>query len=248
MTHIPTDAELHSLLENSERAELELLRDAVNAATNTILVTDPRQADNPIVFVNRGFERLTGYRTDEVLGKNCRFLQAGDTEQIGVLQLREAIAAREPVVVELRNYRRDGTLFWNELHVSPVIKHGHLLYFFGVQHDITARKELETLLSKAQESLLVQNIENKRDIAEKNRYVLQLARQMQHPLTTVLGFTDLLAEASKTAPLMNEGAQYTAIIKDSARTLETYLNNLLELLRPENDLITESPSSRPKER
>ncbi len=127
----------------SESDELTMLRDAVGAANNVVLLTDPNLPDNPIVYVNLGFEKLTGYSRDEVLGRNCRFLQAHDLDQLGVNQLREAIAKREGVRVELRNYRKDGTLFWNELYVTPIVRAGRLINFIGVQNDITVRKEVE---------------------------------------------------------------------------------------------------------
>lgn len=138
----------------SERDELRMLREAIQAANNVVLLTDPNLPDNPIVYVNQGFERLTGYSRDEVLGRNCRFLQGGDRGQPGVHLLRAAISGREPVRVELRNYRKDGALFWNELYVTPIWREGRARYFLGVQNDITALKEAQAgqaLMSQAVE-------------------------------------------------------------------------------------------------
>lgn len=97
-----------------------IVRRALEQTVNGVVVTDATQPDNPIVYVNRGFTRLTGYPVGEVLGRNCQFLQAGDREQTGVRQLREAVARAEEAVVVLRNYRRDGSLFWNRVELSPV--------------------------------------------------------------------------------------------------------------------------------
>ncbi len=126
-----------------EHEELLMLREAIEATNNTVVMTDPALPDNPIVFVNRGFETLTGYSREEVIGRNCRFLQGDDIGQPGVQQLREAISQGEFVCVELRNYRKDGTMFWNELYLSPVHRGGQIRYFFGVQNDVTRRKESE---------------------------------------------------------------------------------------------------------
>lgn len=128
----------------SEQDELVMLRDAVQATNNVVLLTDPGLPDNPIIYVNKGFEKLTGYARDEVLGRNCRFLQGDDHDQEGVAQLRKAIAKCESVQVELRNYRKDGSFFWNELYITPVFRDGKLVNFMGVQNDITARKMAET--------------------------------------------------------------------------------------------------------
>ena len=126
-----------------EHEELTLLREAVDAINNVIVITDPALPDNPIIFVNKGFESMTGYTRDEALGRNCRFLQADDHDQPGVHRLREAIAQGKYICVELRNYRKDGSMFWNELYLSPIYRGEELRYFFGVQNDVTSRKEAE---------------------------------------------------------------------------------------------------------
>lgn len=103
-----------------ERDELVMLRNVVHASNNVVLITDPNLPDNPIIYANRGFEALTGYRQDEVMGRNCCFLQGQDHRQKGVDDLRAAIRERRSVRVELRNYRKGGTLFWNELYGTPI--------------------------------------------------------------------------------------------------------------------------------
>lgn len=110
---------------------------AMRATHMPMLITDPRQPDNPIVFVNDAFAKLTGYSREETLGKNCRFLQGPGTNLEDVAKVREAIARRQPVEIELLNYRKDGSLFWNRLLISPVFNGGELSYFFASQFDIT---------------------------------------------------------------------------------------------------------------
>jgi PAS domain S-box-containing protein len=97
-----------------------LLDRAVAASSNGIVITDPKVPDNPIVYVNPAFEKISGYAADEVRGCNCRFLQADDRDQSAIDELREALAEERECRVVLRNYRKDGTPFWNELYVSPV--------------------------------------------------------------------------------------------------------------------------------
>jgi PAS domain S-box-containing protein len=119
---------------------------AVRATRMPMVITDPRQVDNPIVFVNEAFLRLTGFGRDEVMGRNCRFLQGADTDREVVRSIAAAVAGRRDIACELLNYRKDGTTFWNALFISPVLDEaGELLFFFSSQLDVTERrnKELE---------------------------------------------------------------------------------------------------------
>lgn len=145
-----------------------LLVRAVASASDGILITDPNQPDNPIVYANPAFSRITGYQFNEVIGCNCRFLQGADTDPQTVYQLRQAIAERREIKVTLLNYRKDGEPFWNELKLSPVFSEAQeLLYFVGIQTDITERKRAEeqirahaTLLDKSQDAILVLDTED----------------------------------------------------------------------------------------
>lgn len=124
---------------------------AVQTTRMPMIVTDPRLADNPIVFANAAFLAMTGYASDEIVGRNCRFLQGPDTDPNTVAEVREAIAARRDIAVEILNYRKDGYRFWNALFVSPVFNAaGELVYFFASQLDITRRREAEEELRQAQ--------------------------------------------------------------------------------------------------
>lgn len=117
---------------------------AIRGTRMAMIITDPRQDDNPIVFANDAFLLLTGYERDEVLGRNCRFLQGEGTDRADVAKLRAAIAAQLDINLDILNYRRDGTPFWNALYLSPVTNEaGELRYFFASQLDVTARKEAE---------------------------------------------------------------------------------------------------------
>lgn len=110
---------------------------AVNASSESILVTDPAQPDNPIVYANKAFERLTGYTSDEILGKNCRFLQGEGTDAKMVKQMRASIILANESKQMILNYRKDGSPFWNELMISPVKDDtGRLKYFLGIQHEV----------------------------------------------------------------------------------------------------------------
>jgi PAS domain S-box-containing protein len=127
--------------------KLRLLERAVTASTNSIVITDPNQPDDPLVYVNPSFEKTTGYTAEEALGRNCRFLQREDREQPALRELRAAVREGRHCTVVLRNYRKDGTLFWNELSVYPVRdEDGDVANFVGVQNDVTERVRAEEVL------------------------------------------------------------------------------------------------------
>jgi PAS domain S-box-containing protein len=121
-----------------------LLARAIAAVSDGVLITDPSQPDNPIIYSNPAFSRITGYQPEEILGRNCRFLQGSGTDPQTIAQMRTAIKHRQDVNVTLLNYRKDGQPFWNELKISPVFSNaGDLLYFVGIQTDVTERKRAE---------------------------------------------------------------------------------------------------------
>lgn len=110
-----------------------LLR-AVNASSESIVVTDATRDGNPIIFANKVFEELTQYSMDEIIGHNCRFLQGDDRDQPGINRIRSAVGFGTEINETLRNYRKDGSMFLNELTISPVLDaQGRLKYFIGVQ-------------------------------------------------------------------------------------------------------------------
>lgn len=132
----------------------DLLRRALSTAAEGITISDPSQPDNPLIYVNDGFQTLTGYTAEDVLGKNCRFLQGARTDPAASERIRTAIRAQRPCVVELVNHRKDGTPFWNRLSITPVRDaSGRVTHFIGVQSDITERKEAERALSQARDEL-----------------------------------------------------------------------------------------------
>lgn len=127
---------------------LKLTHHAMASTEHGIVVTDPNQPDNPIIYCNPEFQRMTGYAEHEILGRNCRFLQNDDRDQSALEPLREAIHRRQGCRVVLRNYRQNGEMFWNELLLSPVFNEsGELSNFVGEQTDVTARKHSELFLA-----------------------------------------------------------------------------------------------------
>lgn len=118
----------------------ELLAQAVDQSNEGITIADASKSNWPLIYVNAGFERMTGYKLAESLGKSGQFLQGTDTNQPEVSVLRAALQQGVACLVTLRNYRRDGSMFWNELSLSPIRNEaGILTHYIGIQHDVTAR-------------------------------------------------------------------------------------------------------------
>ena len=134
--------------------QLSLKDRALDVAAEGITIADARLPDRPLVYVNQGFERATGYPVAEVLGRNCRFLQGPDTDPRAVQEIRAAIDEQRPCVVEILNYRKDKTPFWNRLSITPVRdRTGDVTHFIGVQSDVTARRDAEDALRRTKDAL-----------------------------------------------------------------------------------------------
>mgnify|MGYP005994978581 CR=1 FL=1 len=151
-------------MKNTPRWDLKndrAIAEAVRHARIPLCISDPNIADNPIVFANDAFMSLTGYSRDEVIGKNCRFLQGAATTPESVAEIRRAIEGQCVETVEILNYRKDGTSFLNALQIGPIMDDdGQLIYFFGSQLDISEKREAEKRAQKLAEAELVHRLRN----------------------------------------------------------------------------------------
>lgn len=160
------------------KAQLELKDRALAATAEGITIADAGLPGNPLIYVNAGFERLTGYSAADVLGRNCRFLQGPGTDLDTVGVLRTAILEQREVTVQLLNYRKDGTPFWNRLSITPVRDaSGAVTHFIGIQSDVTGEKQAKDALEKANALLEAAGLAMKRD--------LQAAADVQRSLLPV---------------------------------------------------------------
>lgn len=128
----------------------QVLSAILDECVNGVTLADPDLEDAPIVYANKAFERLTGYDQEDIIGHNCRFLQGEDRDQAARHQISEAMKNHEGVEVTLRNYKKDGTLFFNHLKIVPLFdRKQRVIYYLGVQYDITdkinADQEIKTL-------------------------------------------------------------------------------------------------------
>ncbi|MDZ5605026.1 PAS domain S-box protein [Pseudomonas sp. RP23018S] len=131
-----------------------LLQSMVDASNDGIVVAEREGEDTILIYMNAAFARLTGYSPTEVLYQDCRFLQGDDRDQLARARIRRALAEHQPCREVLRNYRKDGQVFWNELSITPL--HDPIsqrTYYIGIQKDVTRQVELERQLVQAQAAL-----------------------------------------------------------------------------------------------
>ena len=166
MTLMSSDSAAGRRLDTEQaQAQLELKDRALAASAEGITIADAKLPDEPLIYANAGFERLTGYSVAEVLGRNCRFLQGPATDAATVDTLRTAIREQRVITVQLLNYRKDGTPFWNRLSITPVQdSSGVVTHFIGVQSDVTAEKEARDALQDANQRLEAASEALKRDL------------------------------------------------------------------------------------
>jgi len=132
----------------------QILSKILDSSVNGITLADPDQEDMPLVYVNKAFEDMTGYTKEEVVGKNCRFMQGKDRDQEARYKMQEAIKNEQPVEITFKNYRKDGELFFNHLEMSPLFdSNGKLLYYLGVQLDVTQQVHAEEEIKRLNQLL-----------------------------------------------------------------------------------------------
>ena len=163
---------------------------AISSARMAMLITDAKQPDNPLLYVNKAFESLTGYTAAEVLGRNCRFMQGEATEPADVDKIRQAVAEQRDVSVDILNYRKDGSAFWNALYISPVRNTaGEVVYFFGSQLDASDKKSAELDLRQAKLGLETAVAERTRDLtamlAEKTALLHEVDHRVKNNLQLI---------------------------------------------------------------
>lgn len=208
---------------------------AFKATRMPMLITDPRQPDNPIIFCNEAFSTLTGYSVEELIGRNCRLLQGPETDSAAIARLRDAIEAERDVAIDILNYRKDGSQFWNALFVSPVRDAaGGVIYFFASQLDFTTIKSKELELAEARQSAEREVARRTHDLSEALKAQTLLVHEVDHRvknnLLTIASIVKLQARMSE-----------DALIK---RTLFSVLNRVEALSTVQRKLFTSSDLGR----
>jgi PAS domain S-box-containing protein len=204
-----------------------VLASTVASVTSGVVICDAIQEDQPIVFVNAAFTRITGYSAAEAIGRNCRFLQGRDTDKDGIERMRRAVATGRAITATVRNYRKDGRTFWNEINISPMRDEtGRLIHFVGILQDVTNRIRTEENLREAKNQAELAN-------RAKSEFLAAMSHDLRTPLNAIIGFSEVM-QLELFGPL--GAAQYGSYAKDiheSGRHLLEIINDILDLSKIE---------------
>ena len=202
--------------------QTQLLLAAVNASISGVIITDWQQPDNPIIYCNKAFEEMTGYCEEEILGKNCRFLQSEDREQVSRFILQDAIAKEEPCSTEIANYRKDGSIFYNELYISPIKNAiGVVTHYIGIQNDITQRRLKEA-------SVQLEYANSKKLQQQKDDFTSIASHELKTPVTSLKATLQLINR------IIEEKPETDGRLIQLSKNAERHINKLTYLV---NDLL-----------
>jgi PAS domain S-box-containing protein len=206
----------------------EVLATAVGAVTSGIVICDATQPGYPVTFANQAFTRITGYAPEEIIGRNCRILQGRDTDPEALDRLRRALAHQRAINITLRNYRKDGRTFWNELSISPVADEGgRVVQFVGIMSDVTQRIRGEESLREAKNQAEFAN-------RSKSEFLANVSHELRTPLNAIIGFSDVM-KMELLGPLGTPRYQeYIRDIFDSGKLLLSLIEDILDLSKIES--------------
>ncbi|WP_224746629.1 PAS domain-containing sensor histidine kinase [Mucilaginibacter rigui] len=232
------------LSNETTREDFNLLLKALDASISGIILTDNRLPDNPIIYCNKAFEIITGYDRSEIIGHNCRFLQKEDRDQKERAILRDAIKNGKNCVVDIRNYKKDGTFFYNELFMSPIKdENGKVNYFIGVQNDVSLRKKAEQDLRKQQELMEKRVAERTQSLKENEDYLASIVQTVRESLIVlnpefkVLSVNDHFLKTFKVTTEDTEGRLLYEL--GNGQWNIPALKELLESILPTNNPVEE---------
>lgn len=170
--------------------ELRLLKRSLDYSYNGVVIADAKVPELPIIYVNPAFERITGYKQDEVIGRNCRFLQQGERDELALEEIRQGLQQKRDVHVVLKNFRKDGSEFWNDLYISPVLDEGgEVTHFVGFQNDVSEQKRYELELSYNASHDRLTGLPNRAVFEDRLRQGCQISQRYDRHLAVV--FIDL---------------------------------------------------------
>jgi two-component system, sensor histidine kinase and response regulator len=220
--------------------QFQLRNRAIESSPMGVAIADMTLPDQPLIYVNLSFERMTGYTPMEVIGTNCRFLQGDDRQQDGLPLIREAILQEQAITVVLRNYRKDKTLFYNELTLAPIHnEHGNLTHYVGISNDVTNRVLAEEKVSQQNEELLIANQKlalarkQAEEIARlKSQFLATMSHELRTPLNAIIGYTEIQL-AGMVGELSSEQKDYQIRVLANADHLLGLINDVLDLSKIE---------------
>ena len=221
--------------EVSRRRTLEnamvLHRRTAEAASNGIAIVDARDPEYPIVYVNPAFEQMTGFSSEEAVGRNSRFLHGEDRDQAGVDRIRDAMREGREIREVVRNYRKNGDVFWNDVFISPLRdERGEITHYIGILEDVTEKKHAEKAREVYAKKLERLNSTLERQNQELDEFTYMASHDLQEPLRKLIAFSGLL-EKDLGEDLPEAAEKDLHFITEAAKRMERLIHDLLALSR-----------------
>ncbi|MEO0584453.1 MAG: ATP-binding protein [Bacteroidota bacterium] len=214
----------------------DLLIRALEAAASGITIADFRAKDMPLIYANPAYARLTGYSIEEALGKNCRYLQGEESHQVAIHTIRIALKESKPCKVLLKNFKKDGTPFWNELTLSPVFdEKGVATHYIGIQDDVSARIANQQLIVDMKNAALEAS-------KAKSEFLNIMSHELRTPLTVMLGNLHLLSDETDLPP-PTEVVEIVHDIETAGKHLLAMVNEVLDLAKIESGYMNLNPTA-----
>ena len=210
-------------MKNAELQNVKL--SAIDNAREGITISDARLPDNPLIYVNKGFSTMTGYSSEEAVGKNCRFLQGPERNQEGVKKISQAISNKQSIQQEIINYKKDGTIFWNKLYITPFFDEANeLTHFIGIQEDVTIQKEKEALELKVTSQALI----NETTLTAEEKHRKEIGKELHDNVNQLLAtlklyLTMAINEEDIRVAMLKEGQATLAIAMEEIRKMSKSL-------------------------
>lgn len=207
---------------------VDLLKNAFEASRSPLIITDYSLPDNPIIYSNQAFLELTGYTMEEIIGRNCRFLQGKDTKQSAIKTLHQAVETGTAARTTVRNFKKDGTEFFNDLMISPLRNDkGETTHFVGMQLDVTERIHAEQVLIQKTRELEDAN-------QELGQFTFAASHDLQEPLRMVSSYLQLL-DKRYGSELDDDARTFLNFAAEGATRMQSLISDLLMLSRLSND-------------
>jgi PAS domain S-box-containing protein len=216
----------------SDHSERVLLQRAISSSQNGITIARlSDEGEFPLVYANPAFYRLTGYDPDEVIGRDCRFLQRGQTAQPGLTVLKAALSSGVEATVVLSNFRKDGSHFWNELTVSPVMNEsGTLTHYVGIQHDVTERENDARAIAALNHALAQRSEELELTNESLHAFSASASHDLRAPMVSIKGFCTMLRR-SPDLPQNSRNLHYLDRIEANVERMSQLMESMLELAK-----------------
>lgn len=227
--------ELNRRVEDQRRIQQTLLvhEQAIQSVANSIIITDATQPDNPIIHCNPAFEKMTGYGGEEIMGKSCRILYGPETDPETIKRIAHAQSRGKHITAVMRNYRKDGTPFWNRMMISPVLDiNSRVTHFIGVSEDVTEQRKAEEMMLAAKAATDEANAELARAARLKDEFLASMSHELRTPLNGILGLTESLQEDIY-GELNEKQRGALTTIDESGRHLLALINDILDLSKIE---------------